>query len=95
MQQGGQMSLVIRRQPSGAVTARFEAWAGLLGSGDLTGRLTEDGRLQASGQLMVGRNAFTCELSGIVAGDRLTGSARFVRSGTGRVAYSRFALGRS
>ena len=96
MQQGGQMSLVIRRQgSSGAVTARFEAWGGLLGSGELAGRLSEDGRLFASGPLMVGKNPFLCDLSGLVAGGRLTGSASFVRSGGGRVAHSRFTLARS
>jgi len=95
LQQGGQMSLVIKRQdPSGAVTARFEAWGGLLGSGELTGHLSEDGRLRASGLLMVGKNPFVCDLSGLVAGDELTGSASFVRSRGGRVAHSRLTLTR-
>ena len=96
IQQGGQMSLVIRRQgPSGAITARFEAWGGLLGSGELAGQLSEDGRISASGPLMVGKNPFVCDLSGLVTGDKLTGSASFVRSGGGRVAHSRFTLTRS
>ena len=97
MQRGGQMSLVIRRHLlTGAVTARFEAWAGLLGSGELKGQLSEDGHLRASGQLMMGRNAFTCELSGTVAGNVLTGSARFVHVGSnGNGAYSRFNLSKS
>ncbi len=96
LQQGGQMSLVVRRQgPPGAVMVRFEAWGGLLGSGDLAGHLSEDGRIAASGQLMVGRNPFLCTLSGVVAGGELTGSASFVRSSGGRVAHSRFTLTRS
>ena len=96
MQQGGQMSLAISKQrPSGAIIARFEAWGGLLGSGELTGHLSADGRISASGQLMVGKNLFVCDLSGLVAGDKLTGSASFVRSGGGRVAHSRFTLTRS
>lgn len=96
LRQGGQMSLVIKRQgPSGAVTARFEAWGGLLGSGELVGHLAEDGHLSASGQLMMGKNSFTCDLSGIIAGGQLTGSASFVRVSSGRVARSRFVLSRS
>ncbi len=96
MQQGGQMSLVItRREPAGAITARFEAWGGLLGSGELSGHLSDTGRIVASGQLMMGRNPFICDLSGFVAGGKLIGSASFVRSGSGRVAYSRFTLTRS
>jgi hypothetical protein len=97
LRRGGQLSLVIRRQqPAGAVTVRFEAWAGLLGSGELTGQLSADGRLRASGQLMVGRNVFSCELSATIVGEQLTGSARFVRvGGTGSAAHSSFALSRS
>ncbi len=83
LNRGGQMSLVVtsRGGRPGAVTARFEAWGGLLGSGELTGSLSEDGRLSASGRLMVGKNPFDCDLSGRIAGGRLTGSATFVRSG--------------
>ena len=94
MERGGQMSLVItRRGPSEAVGARFEAWGGLLGSGDMAGTLSEDGRLSLSGRLMVGKNPFDCELSGQVSGSTLTGSASFVRSGgVGRVSRSRFTL---
>lgn len=96
MNRGGQMSLVVGgRGPSGAVTARFEAWAGLLGSGDLAGTLSEDGRLSLSGRLMVGKNPFDCELNGRIEGGRLTGSATFVRSGgNGRVSRSSFTLTR-
>jgi hypothetical protein len=96
LHQGGQMSLVIRHAgPSGTVTARFEAWGGLLGSGELAGRLAADGQLTLSGELMVGRNPFDCTLSGVVSGAGLAGTADFVRAGTGRTAYSRFALTRS
>ena len=97
MQQGGQMSLAIRWQgPAGAIIVRFQAWGGLLGSGELAGHLSEDGRISASGQLMVGKNLFICDLSGLVVGGKLTGSASFVRSGgSGRVAHSRFTLTRS
>jgi hypothetical protein len=96
MHQGGQMSLAVRRQgSSGAVTARFEAWGGLLGSGELSGRLSEDGRLSASGRLMMGRNPFSCDLSGRVIGDRLVGSASFIRDSGGPVARSSFALTKS
>lgn len=96
MRQGGQMSLVIRRQgPSGSVRARFEAWGSLSGSGDLAGNLSEDGRLSASGQLMMGKNSFDCDLSGVITGDKLVGSANFVRSRGGRVAHSSFTLTKS
>lgn len=96
IQQGGQMSLVIRRQgASGAVTARFEAWGGLLGSGELAGHLSEDGRIAATGQLMVGKNPFICDLSGTLVGDHLTGSATFVHSANGNTSHTRFTLKRS
>lgn len=95
LQQGGRMFLGIKLWgPAGAVTVRFEAWGGLLGSGVLTGTLSDDGRLSASGQLAVGRNTFHCDLSGLVADDRLTGSATFVRDGGGSVTRSTFALPR-
>lgn len=94
LNRGGQMSLVVtRRGASGAITARFEAWGGLLGSGELSGRLSGDGRLSASGRLMVGKNPFDCDLSGRIAGGRLTGSATFVRSGGGgRTSRGTFSL---
>ena len=96
MHQSGQMSLVIhKRAPSGAVAARFEAWGGLLGSGELLGTLSEDGRLSASGQLMMGRNPFTCALSGVMRGGTVVGSATFVRGGGAHAARSVFTLTRS
>ena len=96
LQQGGQMSLVIRRQGSpDSISAQFEAWGGLLGSGKLVGTLSDDGRISASGQLMVGKNPFNCDLSGLITDGTLTGSATFVRPGGGRVSRSSFALVRS
>jgi energy-coupling factor transporter ATP-binding protein EcfA2 len=95
LNRGGQMSLVVTRRgasSSGAITAHFDAWGGLLGSGELSGRLSEDGRVSASGRLMMGRNPFDCDLSGRIAGGRLTGSATFVRSGGGRTSRSSFSL---
>jgi hypothetical protein len=95
LRQGGQMSLVITRQgPPGAITARFEAWGGLLGTGELAGHLSKDGHLRASGQLMVGKNPFVCDLNGFISGGTLTGSASFLHSSNGRVAYSHFTLSR-
>jgi hypothetical protein len=96
MHQSGQMSLAIRtRAPPGAIAARFEAWGGLLGSGELLGTLSEDGRIFASGQLMMGKNPFTCTLSGVVKGDTVVGSATFVREGGTGTARSVFTLTKS
>ena len=93
MGQGGQVRIVLRRQAQpGAVTARFDASAGLLGSGELTGTLSDTGRLSVSGQLMVGRNAFSCDLRGVVSGGTLTGAAGFVRVGGSSVSHSSFRL---
>lgn len=96
MRQSGRLSLVVRRRPGStdAVTTRFHASAGLIGDGELEGRLTEDGRLSASGQLMMGQNAFMCDLSGTVSGGRLAGTANFRRSGGGTSAHSSFVLTR-
>ena len=93
MRQSGRLSLVIaRRDASGAITARFHASDGLVGSGELTGSVSGDGHIAASGQLMMGKNPFLCDLSGTLIGDNLVGSARFVRTGSGRVAHSSFNL---
>lgn len=95
MQQGGQMSLAIRKPASSpAVTAQFHAWGGLLGTGELAGSLSSSGQLLLSGQLMMGRNAFTCDLKGRIVDDRLIGSATFVRSGGTSSARSSFTLTR-
>lgn len=95
MRQGGQLTLLIKKPGlSNAVTARFEAGEGLLGSGELTGFISEDGRISMSGQLMMGKNAFTCDLTGSLVGDHLTGSATFTHGSTGYLAHSRFTLTR-
>lgn len=97
MGQGGHVALVIRKQaPGGAITARFDASQGLLGSGVLAGSMSGTGRITASGQLMVGKNPFNCDLSGTIVGDKLTGSASFVRNGgSGWAARSVFTLTRA
>lgn len=96
MNQAGHLTLLLRPQDApGTVTARFSASAGLSGSGELSGRLS-GGRLDLSGQLMMGRNPYLCDLSGALANGRLTGTASFVRRGsTGGAAHSRFSLTRS
>ncbi|MCW8086723.1 hypothetical protein [Sabulicella glaciei] len=77
---GGRLRLVVRPDgEGGAVTVRFEASAGLVGSGELQGRLAPDGRLVASGTLMMGRNPHVTELEGRIAGNQLTGTARYAR----------------
>jgi len=96
MGQGGQVTLVIRKQaPTGAITARFNASQGLSGSGVLAGNVSGTGRITASGQLQMGRSAFVCDLSGTLSGGVLTGSASFVNSSGGPVYHSRFNLVRT
>lgn len=93
MNQGGRVTLAIRKQaPTGAITARFDASQGLSGSGTLAGSVSGAGRITASGQLLMGRNAFMCDISGVLDGNTLTGSASFVRNGNSRVYHSRFNL---
>jgi hypothetical protein len=96
---GGRLTLAIRRVgPNGAVSIRFDASNGLVGTGELTGRLSADGYLTASGTLMMGRNPFECDLAGTLSAERLTGSASFTRLGAesgGPTSQSRFALTRS
>lgn len=97
MGQGGHVVLVIRKQaPAGAITARFDASQGLVGSGMLAGSVSGAGRITASGQLLMGKNPFNCDLSGTIVGDKLTGSASFVRNGSrGWAARSVFTLTRA
>ena len=96
MGQGGHVSLVIHRQPAtDAITARFNASQGLSGSGVLAGNVSGAGRITASGQLLMGKNPFLCDLSGTLSGNTLTGSASFVRSGSGAIYHSRFTLVRA
>ena len=93
MGQGGHVSLVIHRQPAtDAITARFNASRGLVGSGLLAGSVSGTGRITASGQLLMGKNPFLCDLNGTLSGNTLTGSASFVRSGSGTTYHSRFSL---
>lgn len=94
MDQGGAVTLNIRRGVGDAVVVRFQASRGLSGTGELRGRLV-GGRLQASGTLMMGRNPFECDLQGTLSGDVLTGTAQFVRGGGGDAARGRFTLKRA
>ena len=96
MGQGGYVTLVIRQHaPDGAITAQFNASQGLSGTGVLAGSLSGTGRITASGPLHMGQNVFYCDLSGAIAGPRLTGSASFARSGNSSyVARSTFNLTR-
>ncbi|MFC7735442.1 hypothetical protein ACFQX4_06200 [Roseomonas sp. GCM10028921] len=77
---GGLRLTVTRSSPADAVLVRFQAYGGLIGAGQLAGRLTHDGQLTASGTLMMGQNPFTTELEGTISGDRLTGSVRYIRA---------------
>ena len=96
MGQGGHVSLVIQKQaPTGAITARFNASQGLVGSGVLAGSVSGTGRVTASGQLLMGRNSFLCDLNGVLVGDTLTGSASFARPNGGVTYHSRFSLVRA
>ena len=89
----GKLSLeIIRGSSLGVVRAKFHAWNGLLGTGELVGTVSADGRLALSGRLLMGRNAFQCTLNGVIRGNRLTGSAKFVRPWGGDIALSNFDL---
>ena len=93
LQLTGKLALDLTRDPAtGAVRALFHAWNGLLGTGQLRGTMTSDGRVTLSGQLLMGRNPFICTLTGVVHGDRFTGSAQFVRPWGGPIARSSFNL---
>lgn len=81
LRQGGRLMLSVRpQQLPDVVSIRFEASNGLIGSGELRGNLASDGRITASGTLMMGRNPHECELTGVISGDRLSGTATFRRS---------------
>ncbi|MBY0338982.1 MAG: hypothetical protein K2X11_20380, partial [Acetobacteraceae bacterium] len=75
----GSLLLVITRRRGDAVTVRFESSGGLIGAGELEGRLTEDGRLTASGTLLMGRNPFVTDLEALVLGDVMNGTAHYAR----------------
>ena len=95
MGQSGQLSLTIRSDAApGPVVARFHAYAGLIGSGELTGSIGPNGRLNLSGQLMMGRNPYDCSLTGTISGGTLNGSATFVRASGNGSARSTFTLSR-
>ena len=95
MGQGGQLSLQLRIQGAhGPVAALFHASKGLIGSGVLTGDISNNGRITLSGRLMMGRNPFDCALQGTLVGERLVGGATFVRVTSGAAAHSSFALSR-
>ena len=95
MRQGGRLMLVLRRGDGDRVTARFAASDGLVGSGVLTGRVSEAGLVVVTGVLMMGRNAFGCDLRGVIAGSRLTGTAEFRRAGGEWAARSVFSAMRA
>lgn len=93
MHQGGQFSIVIGRQEQpDFIIVRVHASNGLLGDGELSGELSRDGRFFASGQLLMGSNAFTCDLTGLIEGNKLSGSAKFVHNDNGNTAYGTFSL---
>ncbi len=96
MNRSGRLALAITKDPvSGTIRATFHAGEGLLGTGELSGNITPDGRISASGVLMMGRNPFLCDLVGQLSGSQLVGSAQFVRPWGGRIAHSVFRLARS
>lgn len=90
--QGGRLMLTVRQGPGRTVTIRFEASEGLVGAGQLVGNLAQDGRITASGTLMMGRNPHECELTGIITNTGLIGAATFQRSATTTKARSTFNL---
>ena len=94
MQQGGQLALMIRQREPGRITIDFRASSGLIGAGQMTGTMTGDGRISATGRLMMGRNPFDCVLNAVSDGDTLIGEAHFTRVGTNSSAHGTFNLSR-
>ncbi|MBV8915455.1 MAG: hypothetical protein JOZ05_20765 [Acetobacteraceae bacterium] len=93
LQLTGKLSVDLYRDgETGSIRAKFHAWDGLLGTGNLHGTVSPDGHVVLSGQLLMGRNPFICSLTGVIQGDRFVGSAQFMRPWGGRVAYSSFSL---
>lgn len=93
LNRGGHLALSIRpRGGGGAVVIGFHASAGLLGTGELSGTLSPDGRIAASGRLMVGRNPFDCSLTARITGGQIAGSAIFLRPGQSEPSRSNFVL---
>ncbi|MBR0656965.1 hypothetical protein [Plastoroseomonas arctica] len=60
------------------VVVRFDAYRGLIGRGQLAGRLTPAGRLSAAGVLMMGRTPFKAEINATIADGTLSGTAVYV-----------------
>lgn len=94
MQQGGQLALTIRQGEPGRIIVDFRASSGLIGAGQMTGTMTGDGRISATGRLMMGRNPFDCVLNAVSDGNTLIGEASFTRAGTSSSAHSTFNLSR-
>ena len=94
MQQGGQLALVIREREPGRIVLDFRASSGLIGAGQMTGTMTGDGRISATGRLLMGRNPFDCVLTAVSDGNTLTGEARFTRVGASSSAHGTFSLSR-
>lgn len=94
MQQGGQLALMIRQPEPGRIVVDFRASSGLIGAGQMTGTMTGDGRISATGRLMMGRNPFDCVLNAVSDGITLIGEARFTRIGTNSSAHGTFNLTR-
>lgn len=94
MQQGGQLALIIRQREPGRIIVDFRASSGLIGAGQMTGTMTGDGRISATGRLMMGRNPFDCVLDAVSDGDTLIGEASFTRVGTNSSAHGTFNLTR-
>ena len=92
MQQGGQLTLLVQRHEGRSVTVEFHASAGLIGTGQLVGTMTGDGRIAVDGRLMMGRNPFDCILSAVATGDSLVGEASFTRVGASSSSRSTFTL---
>ncbi|WP_426954297.1 hypothetical protein [Muricoccus radiodurans] len=65
--------------PDDAVVVRFDAYGGLIGAGQLTGWLSREGRLVASGTLMMGQNPFVTELEDLISRDQLVGDVLYTR----------------
>lgn len=93
MGQDGQLSLQLQTDGAGRpVGAWFHASHGLIGSGRLSGEIGPNGQVTLSGQLMMGRNPFTCALQATLIEGHLIGEATFVRASSGARAHSRFNL---
>jgi type II secretory pathway predicted ATPase ExeA len=76
----GRLQMVVTRVGQGdAAAVRFEASRGLVGAGQLAGSLSPEGRLFASGTLMMGANPFATEIEGTITGNQLVGTVKYTR----------------